>query len=194
MHQLFGIIVNLFVLKPEFIDDFAIHTSNALAKLLKVEDESHNYDEDLEGMVEKLAYINLIGVNDRFSPRTQEVWCFLTERIQEFLEHRSTKGIIAVKSIPYVGKLLTISLVCLYNMQKILNFGSTEKSIILWNNILRTADVYATAAERQIVSKILFLLLDSKERIEEQDEQCKRCFTLASHVMYKDCSKANGVI
>ena len=33
-------------------------------------------------MIEKLAYLNLVAINDRFSPRTQEAWCFLTERIQ----------------------------------------------------------------------------------------------------------------
>jgi hypothetical protein len=38
MHSLFGILINLIILKEELVDDLATYTSNTLIKLLKEED------------------------------------------------------------------------------------------------------------------------------------------------------------
>lgn len=44
MDKLFGIIVNIIVLGSDGIDELAICLSNSLVNLLKIEDESNNYD------------------------------------------------------------------------------------------------------------------------------------------------------
>ena len=75
-------------------------------------------------------------------------------------------------------------------MQKLFNVGETEKTVHLLNNILRTADVYVTTAERQIIASIFMRLIDSKANVEEMDDSHKRCFALVSHVLYKAYSKA----
>lgn len=68
-------------------------------------------------MIEKMAYINMIAIYRRFTPSCQPAWCTLTEAIHGFLANRSSKGIIAARSIPYIGKLLSITLLCLARMR-----------------------------------------------------------------------------
>lgn len=50
-------------------------------------------------------------------------------------------------------------------MQKLFNVRETEKTIHLMNNILRTADVYVTTAERQIIASIFIELIDSRGKV-----------------------------
>lgn len=75
-------------------------------------------------------------------------------------------------------------------MQTIFNVAETAKTVHLMNNILRTADVYVTTAERQILASIFMRLIDSKANVEDMDESHKKCFALISHVLYKAYSKA----
>lgn len=147
------------------MEEMATFISGALIGLLREEDESTNYEEELEMLIEKVAYINLIAIFTCFTPRSQAAWCPLTEAIQTFLANRSTKGIIAAKSIPYVGKLLAIALVCLSHMRRAGNLAETEQSRHLWTNILRTADVYSTTAEKQVVASVLIELLEGRGRV-----------------------------
>jgi hypothetical protein len=140
-----------------------------------------------------VAYVNLIAINTRFTPRGQPAWCALTECIQTFLANRSSKGIVAAKSVPYVGKLLAISLVCLYQVRRSGNLAENEQSRHLWVNILRTADVYSTTAERQVVASVFIDLLESRGRIGEGDQECRRCFSLVAHVLYKAYSKMRTI-
>lgn len=82
----------------------------------------------------------------RFNERTKDNWCFLIEKIHDFLQNRANKGLIGAKSAPYIGKLLTLCLVCLYNMKRHFNLSETPASVFLWNNIVRSSDIYITSA------------------------------------------------
>jgi hypothetical protein len=80
----------------------------------------------------------MIAIFTRFNENNQLVWCELVSFLQGFLERRSTRGIIAARSSPYIGKLLTICLVCLFHMRNT-DYLDPEKAKIMWKNILRNS-------------------------------------------------------
>jgi hypothetical protein len=45
-------------------------------------------------------------------------------------------------------------------MKKYFNLSDTPASVFLWNNIVRSSDIYVTSAEKQIFSSIFILVLD----------------------------------
>jgi hypothetical protein len=54
-------------------------------------------------------------------------------------------------------------------MKRHFNLSETPASVFLWNNIVRSADIYVTSAERQIFSSIFILMLDEKGVINDKD-------------------------
>lgn len=110
----------------------------------------------------------LIAINTRFTEENARVWIPLVELIQNSLAEKSSQGfIVFTTSSNYIGKLLSICLVFIYNMR---NANLDQKRIsFIWSNAIRYAEVYKSFSEKLIVSTTFMRLLKEKDAISDTD-------------------------
>ena len=115
-----------------------------------------------------MAYLALIGTSLHFTPSTAPTWVELTRHLQVLLESRHRQGIVGIKASPYLGKLLAICLVVMYEMREQLTASDKVKTDALLNTILHRSEVYSTTTEKHIVASTLTRMMMQKDTIPPQ--------------------------
>ena len=158
--------------------------AEALMEKLDQEESSANYEEELEKFIDHLAYLGLLAIYLHFNSATQRIWCDLTTHLQGFFQKRADMGGFSMKSSPYIGKLLGITLICMFNMRDQLTLEDAARAEMLLTIILRASDAYVTTLEKYAVSSTLIKMLSARSHIPEHDEECLKSFEITSQLLY----------
>ena len=139
-----------------------------------------------------MGYILVIAINRCYMQTNSNLWAELIISIKNYLKERASKGyILFTSSNQFMGKILTMSLIFIYNNRQL----ALDPEILsfFFKNIIQDHDTYKTEVEQLMVAHKLMELLSEKQTISQSDNECLNSFNMVCNLFYTCFSAKLGI-
>jgi hypothetical protein len=180
---LFGVMLNLMLVEPAFVDQLLPSLAGTFLHLLKEDAEAVHYSEETERLLGELAYLLMVAVKLNFTSSGQPQWAELVRAIQDHYALQFKQGMIAFSSHnPYAGKILATCLLYIFNMRH--QGIDPQQLAFFFKSILLDFHLYKSQTEKTLVSEAMIQLLREKTSIGVDDNECANSFNLACNLLH----------